>query len=79
MAHMQMVPYDSSEEMTCETCQKPIEGHWVGQVDEYDGAIYQGYSIQCMSCLNVLARMADALDDLEGPNGKLVLGDEDHE
>jgi hypothetical protein len=79
MTQMQIVPLDPSEELTCETCGQPIEGTWVGQVDEYKLGVYQGYSLQCLSCLNVLARMADALDDLEGPGGnKIELGDETH-
>ena len=70
------VPGD--DPLTCETCGATILFDvWYGTVEEHDAeGIFVGHSYHCTSCLNVLARMADALDSLEGPNGPLSLNEQ---
>lgn len=64
--------------ITCETCGATVMFDvWYGSVEEVDDeGTFAGYSYHCTGCLNVLARMADAVDDLEGPQGKLSLNDD---
>ena len=72
MARMELKPYVKGDEhYICETCQKRIDGRWYGIVEEYDQAVYQGYSYQCPACLSALASMALSLGELEGPNGPI--------
>ena len=79
MTQFGLHPVDPAEDpRTCETCGTDMTGQaWYGSVEECDSdGTFCGYSYHCTDCLNVLARMADAVDDLEGPAGKLRLNDE---
>lgn len=72
---MEIRPLDA-EDYHCEACGKHITDAWFGRVEEHDlDGKYVGYSINCTDCMNVLARLADAIDELEGPSGPIRLED----
>lgn len=72
MAQMRIVPIlKNGDTISCETCYQPVDrdGYaWSGQIDSEDGT----FTEHCVSCMNVLARMADAVDDLQGPDGQQI-------
>lgn len=73
MVEMGLHPTEPGSPLLCESCGCAILQRWYGRVQERDG----GYSYHCTSCMNVLARMAEALDDLEGPHGRIRIVEED--
>ena len=76
MTKMALHPIDPTDDpIMCETCGRSVDNGgsvWYGSVDEQDPikGLFVGYSYHCVDCINVLARMADALGTLEGPDGK---------
>ena len=71
MAVFRIVPIAlDGDPIQCETCCRPVAkdgNRWQGQVEERGG-----FTDQCLDCLNVLARMADAVEDLQGPEGNPI-------
>ncbi len=79
MTQMGLHPVDPDQDpITCETCGEDVLERWYGSVAEHCKltGLFLGYSYHCTSCLNVLARMADSLDALEGPDGPLTINDQ---
>lgn len=71
MTKMKLLPVNPRDDAyICETCHKTITGDLYGLVEEKDlTGVNVGNSYHCESCMNCLARMAEALGALEGPSG----------
>jgi len=74
MAYMDIqLSEESDDGLKCETCQKEITGEAHGRIQELDplSGLNVGMSYQCLDCIEVLARLALAVGDLEGPDGQI--------
>ena len=75
MAYMDIQESEPEDDgMVCETCREEITEGAHGRIQELDplSGLNVGMSYHCMTCMEVLARLAMAVGSLYGPDGEIT-------